>query len=104
MIRFQRVGRRNDAAFRIVLTEKQARPRTSGIEALGSFHPKTKKTVLHNDRILYWLSKGATASPTVYNLLVAHNVVQGKKVPVVPVKRAATTEEKKEEAAAAPTA
>jgi small subunit ribosomal protein S16 len=82
MIRFQRVGRRNDPAFRIVVVEKRSKPKSSGIEILGSHHPKTKRTMLKNERILYWLSRGARASATVHNLLIAKGVLKGKKIAV----------------------
>lgn len=82
MIRFQRVGRKNDPAFRVVLCERTAKPKTSGIEVLGSYHPKTKVVALKNERILYWMSKGAQASASVHNLLVKKGVVKGKKVHV----------------------
>jgi len=85
MIRFQRVGRKNDPAFRIVVTEKRSKPQSGEHEILGSYHPKTKVTALKNERILYWLSKGAHASPTVHNLLVTKGVVQGAKMNVVKV-------------------
>jgi len=82
MIKFQRVGRKNDPAFRVVVTEKRSKPKSGELEIVGSFHPKTKATVLKSERILYWLSKGAKATPTVHNLLVSKGVVQGKKIPV----------------------
>lgn len=80
VIRFQRVGRRNDPAYRIVVTEKRSKPKTSGIETLGSYHPKTKQTLLKNERILHWISKGAQVSDTVHNLLIAKGVIRGKKI------------------------
>ena len=82
MIRFQRVGRRNDPAFRIVVAEKRSRPKTNGVERVGSYHPKTKQTVLNGERILYWIEKGASPSPTVHNLLIAKGIMKGKKIPV----------------------
>ncbi|MFY9462812.1 MAG: 30S ribosomal protein S16 [Candidatus Sungiibacteriota bacterium] len=85
MIRFQRVGRKNDPAFRVVLCERTAKPKTSGIEALGSYHPKTKAIVLKNERILYWMSKGAQVSPSVHNLLVKKGVMKGKKIAVAKI-------------------
>jgi small subunit ribosomal protein S16 len=91
MIRFQRVGRRNDPAFRLVLCRRTDRPKTSGIEVLGSYHPKSKAVVLKNERILYWLGKGAQASATAHNLLVTKGVVRGKKIPVVKIGASAPT-------------
>jgi len=85
-IRFQRVGRRNDPAFRIVVTERRSKPKSGELEILGSHHPKTKETILKNERILYWMSKGAKASDTVHNLLIAKGVMKGKKIDVVKAK------------------
>lgn len=82
IIRLQRVGRKNDPAYRLVVGEKRSKPQSGGHEILGSYHPKTKTTVLKEERILYWLSKGAKASDTAYNLLVARGVLKGKKRPV----------------------
>ncbi len=83
-IRFQRVGRKNDPAFRVVVTEKRSKPQGAGHEALGSYHPKTKQAVLKNDRILHWLSQGARASDAAHNLFVARGVFKGKKRGVAP--------------------
>lgn len=83
MIRFQRVGRVNDPAFRLVVTEKRSKPKSGALEYLGSHHPKTKHTLIKNERVLHWLSKGAQPSPTVHNLLIAKGVIKGKKIPVV---------------------
>lgn len=89
VIRFQRVGRKNDPAFRIVLTEKRSKPKSGEREILGSHHPHTKTTILKEERILYWLSKGAKASGTVHNLLIAKGVIKGKKIPLVKTRKAA---------------
>lgn len=83
IVRFQRVGRKNDPAFRIVVVERRSKPHASGIEVLGSFHPKTKHTNLNAERIRYWLGQGAHASPTVHNLLVRHGIIPGPKIAVV---------------------
>jgi len=80
MLKFQRRGRTNDPAFRVVVTEKKSKPKSGELEILGSFHPKTKATALKNERILYWLSKGAKATPRVHNLLISKGVITGKKI------------------------
>ena len=87
MIRLQRVGRKNDPAFRLVLAEKRFKPKSGELEILGSYHPKTKATILKNERILYWLSKGAKLSATAHNLLIANGVNKAKKIKVVRVKK-----------------
>lgn len=80
MLKFQRIGRKNDPAFRIVVTEKHSKPKSGELEILGSYHPKTKQTAIKSERVLYWLSKGAKATDTVHNLLVSKGIVQDKKV------------------------
>lgn len=92
VIRYQRVGRKNDPAYRLVVGEKRSKPKSGGIELLGSFHPKTKEVILKNDRILYWLSQGAKASDTVHNLLIKKGVIKGKKINLVKVKKESATE------------
>lgn len=87
IIRFQRVGRKNDPAYRLVVTEKRSKPQSGGIELLGNYHPKTKETGLKNERILYWLSKGAKLSASAHNFLIKKGVIRGKKINVVKVKK-----------------
>ena len=79
VIRFQRVGRKNDPAYRIVVTEKRSKPHGIGVEIVGSYHPKTKHTVLAGERILHWIGKGAQPSATVHNLLIKKGVKKGIK-------------------------
>ena len=83
VIRMQRVGRRNDPAFRVVLTERRSKPQSGQQEILGSHHPKTKKTVLKSERISYWISKGAQVSPTVHHLMLAKKAKENKAIPTV---------------------
>jgi len=83
-IRFQRTGRKNDPAFRIVVTEHTASPRAgTNAAVVGSYHPKTKATAIDADAVKSWLAKGAKASGTVHNLLVSKGVIEGKKVNVL---------------------
>ena len=92
-IRFQRVGRRNDPSFRVVVAEKRSKPKTNGVERLGSYHPKTKQTVLNGERILYWIGKGAKPSATIHNLLISKGIMKGKKIPVAPHTNVSNTKE-----------
>lgn len=82
VIRFQRVGRTNDPAFRLVVTEHQNRPQGKHLELLGSYHPKTKQKIFKADRIKHWLSHGAKPSVTAYNLLLKENIITGKPIPI----------------------
>ena len=83
VIRMQRVGRRNDPAFRVVVTERRSKPQSGEHEILGSYHPKTKQTVLKDERIAYWMSKGAQVSPSVHHLLIAQKSVKDKKIDII---------------------
>ena len=90
VIRFQRVGRKNDPAYRIVVGERRSKPHSTGIEMLGSYHPKTKIAAFKPERILYWLSKGAKTSTTVHNLLISKGILKGAKRPKVKTKISST--------------
>ena len=102
VIRFSRTGRKNKPQFRLVVQEHTAAPTGRHIEIVGSWDPHQKKGVFKNERIQYWLSQGAQASDTVFNLLVSQKIIEGAKR-VVKMKKAekpaeeAPAEEKKEE-------
>ena len=98
MIRLQRIGRRNDAAFRIAVLEK-ARAARAGrvVEALGSYNPKTKAFTLDETRAKEWMAHGAEPTDTLRNLFIAKGVMTGKQVDVFPSsarKKARLAEEK----------
>ncbi|MEK7160646.1 MAG: 30S ribosomal protein S16 [Patescibacteria group bacterium] len=80
VIRLTRVGKKNQPVYRVVLTEKQNPVRGKFNEILGSYNPRLKTKALKTERIKYWLSKGAQASPTVHNLLVSEKIIEAKKV------------------------
>jgi small subunit ribosomal protein S16 len=92
-IRLQRIGRKNDPSFRVVLTDSKNSTKSGRfLEILGTYNPKDKKDgtsnkVLNTDRIKYWLSKGAQASGTMHNFLVHDKVIEGKKKNVLPKKK-----------------
>ncbi len=78
-IRLARAGKRNKAQFKVMLQERAIAPGGRHVEILGSYDPHMKKAVLHEDRIKYWIEKGAYLSDTVHNLLVKNSVIQDKK-------------------------
>lgn len=97
MIRFQRVGRRNDPSFRLIVCDSRRAAKTGAfLELLGSYNPKTKATTLKNDRILKWHKDGAQISDTVRNFLITNKVIEGKKVNVLPRKSPVKKEAGKE--------
>ncbi len=82
VIRFSRVGRKNKPQFRLVVQEHTATPTGKHVEIVGSWDPNQKKGVFKNERIEYWLSKGAQASDTVHNLLVSQEIIKGNKIKI----------------------
>ncbi|KKS95038.1 MAG: 30S ribosomal protein S16 [Candidatus Giovannonibacteria bacterium GW2011_GWB1_43_13] len=84
MIRLQRVGKRNDPSFRVVITDSQNSTKSGKfIEIVGSYDARHKdKIQLDKERILYWISKGAKATDTIHNLLIRNGIIAGKKIDV----------------------
>ncbi len=100
MIRLQRIGRKNDPHFRVVVIDSRKGPKSgSFIEKLGSFNAKKGDMTLDADRVKHWLKVGAKTSDTMHNFLVSKKIVEGKKINVLSRKR--PTKSKKELKAAA---
>ena len=78
-IRFNRIGKKDQAAFRIVLQEKGRAPGRKHVEMLGSYEPHMKQVVLKKERILHWIGLGAQPSDSVHNLLVKEGVLTDAK-------------------------
>lgn len=95
-IRFNRIGKRNRAQFRVVLQEHTIAPGGRHVEVLGSYDPHSKKAVLTGERIKFWIGKGAQVSDTVYNLFVSQGVISGKKRPIKISKKPVEAEAKEE--------
>ena len=82
-IRLRRKGKTNQPFFRVVLIDKRRSAKGGrAVEVLGNVDPLTKRKNFEKDRILYWLSKGAKASPTVHNMLISEKIIEGKKIHV----------------------
>ena len=94
-IRLQRTGRKNDPAFRAVLTDSKNSTKSGRfLEVVGTYNPKKGETLFNDERIKYWISKGARLSDTMHNFLVSKKVIEGKKINVLPKK--APTQKRKE--------
>lgn len=93
MIRLARRGKKNQAFFRILVSEKGRDMFGTALEEVGYYNPvsKNKDIKLNAERIQYWISKGAQCSPTVHNLLVKEKVLSAAKI----VKKKEKKKEKK---------
>lgn len=87
MMRLQRVGRKNDPSYRIVVTDKRTGPKSDKhIDRLGSYNPKLKHIQIDGEKAKEWLSKGVQPSGTVHNILVSQKIIDAKKINVLPRK------------------
>ncbi len=96
-IRLQRVGRKHEPTFRVVLTDSENSTKSGRLkEVLGSYDPRKTKDLLKTDRIRYWLEKGALPTGTAHNLFVTHKIIDAPKINVLPRKKPIVKEVKEE--------
>lgn len=71
VIRLQRTGRKNNATYRVVLSEKSKHVKKGAQEIFGHYLPQGKNTVFECDqiRVAEWVKRGAMPSDTVARLL-----------------------------------
>ncbi len=103
MIRLQRVGRKHEPTFRVVLTESKNGPKSGKyLKNLGWYDTRRKNTLdqLEVEEIKHWLSKGVQTSVTMHNFLVSHKIVTGKKINALPKKKPIKKEEEAKKAEA----
>jgi small subunit ribosomal protein S16 len=71
MIRLARIGKKKHPFYRVVVTEK-TRPRNGRfVEIVGTYDPAKKPATiqLNDERVQYWIAKGAQPSDTVRSFL-----------------------------------
>ena len=80
-IRLQRIGKKNNPTYRLVIAEKARDTQGRNLEILGAFNPHAKENGLvpNADRIKYWLEKGAQTSHTVHNLFLKAGLISDAK-------------------------
>ncbi|MEK7217793.1 MAG: 30S ribosomal protein S16 [Patescibacteria group bacterium] len=79
IMRLQRIGKRGQAYFRIIVTEHTKKPQGEYLELLGSYDPHKKSLLVKKERIEHWMSKGVQLSPTVNNLFVNNKIIVADK-------------------------
>jgi len=83
VIRYFRIGKRNQPSFKIVVTDKRRAARGGRfVEEVGFWNSLTKEKIFKKERIQHWISVGAKPSPTVHNLLVGEKIIDAKKINV----------------------
>jgi len=85
-IRLQRVGKKHDPSFRVVLVDSRRGPQSGNfIEVLGSYDARKGEPVFKDaEKIKKCVLNGAQISGTVNNLLVKTGVIEGKIMDVMP--------------------
>lgn len=102
-IKLQRIGKKGQASFRIVVQEKRSKLNGRSVEDLGWFNPHTDQFNLKAENAKSWLSKGAQPTDSAFNLMVKAGIIPGPKRAVhgkgkkIESKEAATVADKKEE-------
>ncbi len=78
-IRLQRIGKKHQPSYRLVVAPARSKMGAPPTEDLGSYDPRTKQANVKAERVQYWIGVGAAPSLTVHNLLVRTGVVNAPK-------------------------
>lgn len=79
-IKLAKVGKTNKKVFRLIIAEKGRDTYGDVLEILGSYNQYAKQLQAKKERIQYWLDRGAQMTPTVNNLLITNEIIEGSKV------------------------
>lgn len=69
-IKLQRLGKKHQAEYRIIVMPQREKMTAKPIEVLGTFNPKGQESLkFSKDRLEYWLKVGAVPTERVRKLL-----------------------------------
>ena|SRR5258706_16438021 len=103
-IRLQRIGKKGQPSYRLVVAERRSKVGAPPTEDLGAYNPFTKKASFKPERVQYWIGVGASPTVTAHNLLVKNGVVTAPKRRVYMKKAVAKVAEPEAVAPATPIA
>ena len=81
-IKLQRIGKKHQPSYRVVVAERRSKMDAPPVEDLGSYNPFTKAMAVKKERVEHWLKVGAQPTPSVWNLFVQGGVVSGAKIAI----------------------
>lgn len=81
-IKLQRIGKKHQPSYRVVVAQARSKMAAPPVEDLGSFNPFSKAFSVKKDRVEYWMGKGAKPTVTAHNLLVKAGAIKAAKTPV----------------------
>ena len=69
-IKLSRTGRKNQAQYRVIVTESRTKLNGRNVAVLGSYNPSDKENKLIINKSIYtdWLKKGAQPTETIRQL------------------------------------
>jgi len=76
VIRFQKIGKKNQKIFRLVLQDKRWKLNGKVIQVLGWWNPYLKKGEFKKDLIEFYLKNGAKLSETARSILKKASVLE----------------------------
>ena len=100
-IRMTRTGKKKQPMYRIVIMDKRRDPWGKALEILGNRNPRTKETVVNEERIKYWLGQGAEVTASLQNVFIDLKLMTGKKASVTNISDKRKAKMAKKAAAAA---
>lgn len=75
VIRFQKIGKKNQKTLRLVLQDKKWKLRGKVIKILGWWNPYLKKGNFDSDLIKFYLQNGAQISATAKSILKKQKIL-----------------------------
>lgn len=78
-IKLQRIGKKHQPSYRLVVAPKRSKLPGPPVEDLGSYNPATKAFEAKKDRVTYWIKVGAQPTLSAHNLLVKARIVSTQK-------------------------
>lgn len=68
-IKLSRVGAKNNAYYRIVVAPTRSKRDGKSLEIIGSYDPRSKKSVIDKKKFAKWVGNGAIISDAVRKLV-----------------------------------
>ena len=93
-IRLQRIGKKKQAHYKVVVIEHTRKTTGKYLELLGWYNPHKSEMEVNKERLDHHLANGAQMSPTVNNILITKGVIKGEKVTSWKPKKRPPKEEK----------
>ncbi len=87
-IKLQRVGKKHQPSYRLVVAERRSKMAGPPVEDLGTYNPFTKAATFSKDRVAHWIKMGAQPTLTVHNILVSQKAITSPKIAVKMKKKA----------------